>query len=58
MNEADLSRYKENPKTAYFAAELERLQGEEVELRELAAGDLGDLAQEDLARIAEQKAAL
>lgn len=58
MDNADLSRYKENPKTAYFAAELERLSAEELEVKELAAGDLGDLAQEDLARIAEQKTAL
>lgn len=58
MDNADLSRYKENPKTAYFAAELERLSAEEVEVKELAAGDLGDLAKEDLARIAEQKAVL
>ncbi len=59
MNEAaDLSRYKENPKTAYFAAELERLLAEEQEVRELSAGDLGDLVQEDLARIQEQKTAL
>ncbi len=54
----DLQKYKQNPKTAYFAAELERLLAEEKEVRELAAGDLGELAGEDLARIAEQKAAL
>ena len=44
MDNADLSRYKENPKTAYFAAELERLSAEEAEVAELAAGDLGELA--------------
>ncbi len=58
MLDADLSRYKENPKTAYFAAELERLLAEEREVEELAAGELGDLAGDDLARIAEQKKAL
>ncbi len=54
----DLKSYKENPKTAYFAAELERLLAEEVEIRELTEGDLGDLAREDLARIEAQKEAL
>lgn len=58
MDNADLSRYKENPKTAYFAVELERLLAEETEVEELAAGDLGDLAKEDLTRIREQKTAL
>lgn len=58
MDNADLSRYKENPKTAYFAVELERLLAEEREVEELAAGDLGDLAKEDLTRIREQKTAL
>ena len=54
----DIAKYKENPKTAYFAQELERLLAEEVEVKELAAGDLGDLAKDDLVRIEEQKAAL
>ncbi len=55
----DLEKYKQNPKTAYFVAELERLLAEEAEVRELALqGGLGDLASEDLARIAEQKEAL
>ena len=54
---ADIARYKENPKTAYFAAELERLLAEEAEVSELQ-GELGDLAGEDLRRIEEQKRAL
>ena len=54
----DPTRFKENPKTAYLAAEFERLCGEEGELQELGAGDLGDLAREDLQRITEQKEAL
>jgi peptide chain release factor 1 len=58
MDNADISRYKENPKTAYLAGELQRLLSEEAEVRELALGDLGDLADEDLARIAEQKKAI
>src|SRR5579871_2489871 len=58
MNSADLSRYKENPKTAYFAAELERLLAEEQEVKTLAGGDLGDLAKDDLERIEDQKKAL
>ncbi len=56
-NEA-LSRYKDNQKTAYLAAELERLMREEHDLRELAKGDLGALADEELASIAGQKQAL
>ncbi len=55
---ADISRYKENPKTAYFAMQLERLIAEEAEVAELVQGELGDLASEDLARIQEQKTAL
>jgi len=56
--EIDVSKVKENPKTAYFAVELERLLAEEAEVRELAQGELGDLAHDDLARIEEQKRAL
>lgn len=58
MQPADLARYKENPKTAYLAAEWERLAHEEKEVKELAAGGLGDLAAEDLKRISEQQAAV
>ena len=57
--EATLARFKDNQKTAYLAAEYERLLQEEGELREIAQdGDLGALAREDFARIDEQKAAL
>lgn len=51
----DLTPYKDNPKTAYLAAEYERLSKEEAEVKELAQGDLGALAEDDLKRIAEQK---
>ncbi len=51
----DLTKYKENPKTAFMATELERLLAEEKEVKELAEGDLGDLAASDLKRIDEQK---
>lgn len=54
----DIAKYKDNPKTAYFAAELERLLAEEAEVKELDAGELGDLAKDDLARIEEQKTAI
>lgn len=54
----DITKYKDNPKTAYFAAELERLLAEEAEVKELGIGDLGDLAKDDLARIEEQKTAI
>ena len=54
----NLSKYKENQKTAYLAAEYERLSKEEAEVRALGAGDLGDLAEDDLKRIDEQKNAV
>jgi peptide chain release factor 1 len=52
--EADYSRFKENPKTAYLYAEFERLEKEEAEVQALS-GELGDLAKDDLTRIHEQK---
>jgi peptide chain release factor 1 len=55
--EGDLSRFKDNPKTAYFYTEYLRLLEEEAEVKELS-GELGDLAKDDLQRIAEQKAAV
>ncbi len=58
MTTEDILRYKENPKTAYFAAQLERLIAEEAEVKELTVGGLGELAREELARIEDQKAAL
>lgn len=54
----DLSKYKENQKTSYLAQELERVLEEEKEIEELAKGELGELAQDDLTRVAEQKSAL
>lgn len=56
--EIDLPKFKENPKTAYFAVELERLLAEEAEVNELAAGELGDLVSDDLKRIEDQKQAI
>jgi peptide chain release factor 1 len=53
----DLSKYKENPKTAYLVVELERLLSEEKDIQALQ-GELGDLAKDDLARVEEQKKAL
>ena len=58
MNPADLSRYKENPKTAYLAAEYTRLLLEEAEVKELGGEELKGLAEDDLARIEEQKKAV
>lgn len=53
------SSYKENPKTAYLAAEFDRLSGEEKELQELGReSELGELAATDLERLAEQKRAI
>ncbi len=54
----DLTKYKDNQKTAYLAAEFERLDAEEKEIEALASGELGELAQDDLKRVAEQKRAL
>lgn len=54
----DLNTYKKNQKTAFLAAEYERLEKEELEIKELAAGELGDLAKEDFTRIESQKKAL
>jgi flagellar biosynthesis/type III secretory pathway chaperone len=53
----DLTKYKENPKTAYLVVEFERLLTEEAEIRALE-GELGDLAKDDMTRIEEQKKAL
>jgi peptide chain release factor 1 len=54
----DLAKFKENPKTAYLAAEYERIEAEEKEVKELASGDLGALAVDDLERLLEQKSAI
>lgn len=54
----DISRYKDNPKTAFMATELGRLLAEEKEVKELAEGELKDVAAGDLKRIEEQKQVL
>ncbi len=54
----DLTKYKENQKTAYLVLEFERLDAEEAEVKELAKGDLGALAVDDLKRLEEQKASI
>ncbi len=54
----DLIKYKEHQKTAYLAAEFERLHAEEAEVKELAQGDLGALAEDDLKRLSDQKASI
>jgi peptide chain release factor 1 len=53
----DLSKYKDNQKTAYLVVEFERLLAEEAELKELD-GELGEMAKEDLTRLALQKETL
>jgi len=57
IEEGDLSRFKDNPKTAYFYTEYKRLLEEEAEVSAMQ-GELGDLAKDDLKRIEEQKAAV
>lgn len=54
----DITKYKENPKTAYLAAEYERLMTEEMELRAIDDVQLAELARDDIARIDEQKTML
>lgn len=56
----DITPYKNNQKTAYHAAEYIRLEGEALELRELAAGDpsMQEMADQDLRAIVAQQEAL
>ena len=54
----DLTKFKDSQKTAYLYAEFQRIEKEEVELKELSGGELGDLAADDLKRLAEQKASV
>jgi len=54
----DLSKYKENPKTQYFAGELERLLKEEVDLKTIEDPELKELALGDIKNIEAQKQAL
>ncbi|HEY9586047.1 MAG TPA: PCRF domain-containing protein [Candidatus Paceibacterota bacterium] len=60
MPDTDLSRYKENPKTAYMAGQLEGLLKKEKEALELKNSDisLSALADEDLKNIYGQMAEL
>jgi peptide chain release factor 1 len=53
----DLTPYKENPRTAYLAAEYERLLGEETRVQEVLASDpsLAELAQSELGDLQTQK---
>jgi peptide chain release factor 1 len=53
----DLTKYKENQKTAYLAVEMERLLAEEAEIRALE-GELGELAKDDIERVESQKKTL
>src|SRR3990167_8286747 len=55
----DLSKYKNNPKTAYLAPEYERLEREEADILELMKEDeMAKLAESDLQNIRTQKEAL
>jgi peptide chain release factor 1 len=54
----DISRYKQNPKTAYIADTLERLLKEEEEIKLMSSEGLGDLATEELKSIEDQKVAI
>lgn len=56
----DLDKYKSNPKTRFLADDFLRLEKEEKEIQTLIESDpsLKELSEDDLKRIAEQKAAL
>jgi len=56
----DIDTYKQNHKTAYLAAEYERLSKEEADLKALAESDVSmrELAEGDLAALLAQKEAL
>lgn len=56
----DIESLKQNPKTAFFASELERLLREKKDAEDMAVSDpsLADLAREDITRIDEAYAAL
>ncbi len=56
----DISKYKENPRTAYLAETFERLLKEEEETRAMLAGDpeMAKLAEEDIKNLEIQKAEL
>ncbi len=51
----DITRFKASPKTAYLAAEFERLAREEEDVRSLTEGELGDLALEELRAMMRRK---
>jgi peptide chain release factor 1 len=57
MTPEELQEYKENPKTKYYAEELERLIEKEKENQELAESDpdMAALAEEDNKQVIEQK---
>lgn len=56
----DINELKQNPKTQYYALELERLSREEAQANELASSDpeLADMAADDLTRIATERTEL
>ncbi len=58
MNMIDISKFKNNIKTAYLAGEYERLLREEAELNSITDRELKTLAEEDLKNIINQKIAL
>lgn len=60
MTELDIPTLKKDPRTAYLAAELERIAYKEQEVRETLEGDalLKELAHEELTTLAEQRAAV
>lgn len=56
----DINELKQNPRTQYYALELERLSREETQANELASSDpeLAEMAADDLARIATERTEL
>lgn len=57
--EIDLTKYKENPKTQFFAGELEKLLKKEEETLEMSKDEsMKELAEEELSQLKEQQQAL
>lgn len=51
----DISKFKNNIKTAYLAGEYERLEAEQAELKKILEPGLKDLAETDINKLEEQK---
>jgi peptide chain release factor 1 len=57
MTDFDITPFRDNPKTAFFASEYDRLEKEKAEVQEMAGEDaeMKELAEADIVRITEQQ---